>query len=115
MNIEIEDAKAEDVDRIRYVLKTTWLATYPNEELGITKEEIEQRFDDSAPEAKERVVRWRQNINTRPDRHEWVVKEEDRVVGWCMVLTGKENHIQTLYMLPEFQGKGVGVDYLPPP
>ena len=107
MNIEIKDASGEDVDGIRYVLKTTWLDTYPNEELGITKEDIEQRFDDSTPEAQERLARQKQNINTKPDRHEWVAKD-GQVVGWCLALRGEENHIQTLYILPEYQGKGAG-------
>lgn len=108
MDIEVRDATVEDVEQIRHVLKTTWLATYPNEELGITKEDIEQRFNDSTPEARERLTKWKQNINTKPDQHEWVVKSGDQVIGWCLARKGGENHIQTLYVLPEFQGKGVG-------
>ena len=39
MSVQIEDATPNDEDGVRQVQQRTWLATYPNAELGITKED----------------------------------------------------------------------------
>ena len=91
--IEVDDATGEDVEGIQYVNKTAWLDTYPSEEHGITKEDIEQFFDRySASEVQERLEGRKQTINTDPDRHEWVAKEGGKVVGWCYARKNEENH-----------------------
>lgn len=108
MDIRITDATSDDVESIRELLRITWLATYPNEEFGITREDIQQNFDVSTPEAKERLKNRKKNININPNNHEWVVKLGDKVIGWSLAKKGEQNHIQTLYVLPEYQGQGVG-------
>ena len=39
--IEVVDATTNDVDQIKEVQATTWLTTYPDQEAGITREDIE--------------------------------------------------------------------------
>ena len=107
-DIEIKDATSADAEEIVDVLRTTWLAIYPNEEYGITREDIEQRFDYSTPQAGERLTQYRERINRLPDEHEWLAKEGDRIVGWCFAKRGDENHIQTLYVLPRYQRRRIG-------
>src|SRR5713226_9749870 len=51
MRVQIHDATPNDADGVRHVQQRTWLATYPNAELGITKEDIEARFHASSEEA----------------------------------------------------------------
>ena len=36
----IEDAKPEDVEAIRNIIRSSWLELYPNETYGITAEDI---------------------------------------------------------------------------
>lgn len=39
---EVVDATPDDVEGIKRVQAAGWLATYPNEEAGITREDIEE-------------------------------------------------------------------------
>jgi len=43
--MDIRDAAANDYEGVRHVTQITWLATYPNKEHGITKEEIKANFN----------------------------------------------------------------------
>lgn len=107
--IEVDNATGEDVEGIRNVNRTAWLDTYPNEEYGITREDIEQFFDHySESESQKRLEGRRQTINTDPGSHEWVAREGGKVVGWCYARKNGENRIQTLYVLPGYRNKGVG-------
>ncbi len=45
--IKILKVTPEDVREVTELLYMTWLATYPNEEHGITTDDIEDRFKDS--------------------------------------------------------------------
>lgn len=110
--ILIVDATPQDFIGFREVQKISWLATYPNEELGITSQDIEERFDDSTKEAKKTVEERKRAINTDPSLHTWVAKFHGKIVGFCVTTKGKENHIQAIYILPEFQGKGIGKRFM---
>ncbi|MBI2474345.1 MAG: hypothetical protein HYV68_01465, partial [Candidatus Taylorbacteria bacterium] len=46
--MNIVEAKPEDADEIEALLREAWLDTYVNEEFGITRDDIEQRFRDRA-------------------------------------------------------------------
>lgn len=108
MNIEIKDATSGDVEGIWYVTRESWLDTYPNEEYGVTREEIEQKYDRSSLETKAKLERRREVVNTRSNHHEWVAKTDNKVVGWCYARSDKGNLVQALYILPEYQNQGIG-------
>ena len=109
MTVRIHDAKPSDADEIRQVQQPTWLATYPNAELGITKEDIEARFHTRSEEAIKRRHTQQQKINSDPLVHLWVAKEAERIVGFCLAKKeGPQNRIQAIYVLPEYQGTGIG-------
>jgi len=107
-HIHIREAKPDDAEAMRDVQRRTWLATYPNEAYGITKEDIEARFDPDPKRAEERRVRYRQLICT-PPFHSWVALEGTDVIGFCIAERNEqENVIGALYVLPEFQNRGAG-------
>jgi hypothetical protein len=52
MFITISSPTQSDTLGIVHVYKETWLATYPNERLGITVDDIEDKFKDDFTEKK---------------------------------------------------------------
>jgi len=101
-------AKPEDAVGIQQVFYITWLDTYPNEELGITVDDIKDHYKDSLSEEKLKK-RIEAIINPPEGQTMFVAKEGDKVVGVCRVEKGLEkNKLRTIYVSPEFQGKGVG-------
>jgi ribosomal protein S18 acetylase RimI-like enzyme len=110
MTIAIQDAIPDDDDGIRYVQHQTWLATYPNEALGITREAINARFVNVSPEIARRRAANKQRINTDPSVHIWVAKnEQNSIVGFCIAIKEALNgHVQAIYVLPAYQGRGAG-------
>ena len=106
LHIEVSDASADDVFGISDVQKETWLATYPNEEFGITKEDIlSEDF-----RSKGRIEKRTEIINNpESDTKFFVAKCNGGIVGYCCAQKLKEfNKVRSLYILPEFQRKGVG-------
>lgn len=107
-NIHVREAQPEDADAMRDVQRRTWLATYPNEAYGITREDIEARFREDPATAEKRRERRRQLVCT-PPFHAWVALEGTVVISFCRIEQGEQkNHIQALYVLPDFQHKGIG-------
>src|SRR5215469_5460867 len=84
MSVQIQDATLDDADGVRQVQQRTWLATYPNAELGITREDIEARFHTASEEAIRRRQAQQQAINSDPLVHMWVAREAERIVGFCL-------------------------------
>ncbi|MEI6042703.1 MAG: GNAT family N-acetyltransferase [bacterium] len=102
-NITIQKATPVDVLGIGEVFYKTWLATYPNEEIGITTEDVEFRF-------KDRKNRDGSKFANIPDNELFLVaKEGDGVVGVCDLIKHHEkNELKAIYILPEYQGRGIG-------
>jgi ribosomal protein S18 acetylase RimI-like enzyme len=107
-NIVITTATPADVEGIQTVFDEAWLDTYPNEEAGITVEDILDRRKDSFSE--ERLQKRREYFANIPDGQKFVVaKEGDKVVGLCNLMIEPEyNKLSTIYILPAYQGKGIG-------
>ena len=106
--ISIESAHPEDASGIRDVQRDTWLDTYPNEEYGITREDIADKDWDS----EQRVNNWRTSIEKAGEAQQvWVAKEGGKVVAFCVASRDAKkgkNQLKALYVLPDQQGKGVG-------
>ncbi|MEY2664839.1 MAG: hypothetical protein RIT04_647 [Candidatus Parcubacteria bacterium] len=105
--IQITSATREDLPGMQEVFYRSWLATYPNEELGITTEDIEDRFKDSFTEecfAK----RW-ERIQNAKNEELFLAKIDGVVIGVCRVVKHTDrNQLQAIYILPEYKGKGIG-------
>ncbi len=108
MKITVSDARVKDVEGLQEVFYRTWLATYPNKEHGITVDDIEERFKDR--HSGERLNDRRAAIATLDENNKYLVaKDDDTVVGLCRLTKHEmENRVTALYVLPEYQGKGVG-------
>lgn len=106
-NIIFLDAVPEDAEGIRFVQKETWLATYPNPSLGISRADIEEKINEMQGDSG--LERLQKRILEQHDSHTWVAKNSNQVIGFIGVQkTEADNKIRALYVLPEYQGKGIG-------
>ena len=108
MKIIVEEAKPEHVEGIQEVFYRTWLDTYPNEEAGITVEDIEARF--KGANAEEKLAKRRADIlNLQPNKKYFVALDGQKVVGICRgEKNEKENRLNAIYALPGYQAQGIG-------
>ena len=106
--IEILDAVSDDAFGITTVFYKAWLATYPNEAKGVTVEDIEDSYKDEF--STEKIENLKELIRNLPkNKKRLVAKRGDMVVGACTVIRNENNnYLRTLYVLPEFQNKGIG-------
>jgi ribosomal protein S18 acetylase RimI-like enzyme len=108
MEIKIVDPRIEDARGTIEVQYKAWLATYPNEKLGITVDDIEYRYKDAFSndrlQKREKII-----TNQEPNEKYVIAKDGNMVVGICYVVIKEDrNQLQAIYILPEYQGKGVG-------
>ena len=106
--IKITTPVPEDAYGIQEVFYKTWLVTYPNADAGITVEDIENKFKDAF--TVETLTKRREKIANPPEgQFLLVAKDNDKVVGLCSVIKESErNKLSTLYVIPEYQGRGIG-------
>jgi len=112
-DFKIEDAKPEDVKRIREIARDAWVEIYPNETHGIDRGDIEviDWFNEDELEKRRKKIR-----EGKEDAHTWVLKDEKGdVVGFCKVSkdghkTGTEGQreIDAMYVVKELHGRGLG-------
>lgn len=104
--LEVSLALPTDAEGIARVQAETWIATYPNEEAGIHREDIES-LHFTGPEY---VHNWQRSLETpKVDRQAWVIREEGAVIGYCVARKGGDvNRLQAIYVSPHHQGKGLG-------
>lgn len=106
MKTEILEATLADVQAISEVQKETWLSTFPNEEHSIAREDIlsEDFFSKDRIEKRKEIIG-----DPRSDTRFWVAKHGGKVVGYsCARRLADHNKIRSIYILPGFQGKGIG-------
>jgi ribosomal protein S18 acetylase RimI-like enzyme len=109
--LEVEPATPEDAAEVFDVQRRTWLDTYPNEEAGITYEDIRVRLEGENGELiPKKVDWWKRGIETAGEtRAIFVVRDIGKVVGFVAPsIMNKQRRIGAIYVLPETQGKGVG-------
>lgn len=108
MNVEVRLGIPEDLDAIHKVYYETWMATYPNEEHGITEEDIRLYIGEKINGAdRERRAELLRNPPAHVVQH--VALVEGSVVGVSgLIRDERGNKLKSLYILPEYQGKGVG-------
>ncbi len=106
--IIISDAVSEDVLQTTRLLHETWLATYPNKEHGVTAEDVDESYKDSYTE--ENQKKRKERIKNLPKNERQITaKIGDKIVGVCAGIVNEDkNELKMLYVLPEYQGKGVG-------
>lgn len=102
----IEVATVADASVIAAIQRDTWLATYPNQDAGITREDISAKGLGS----EKKIEFWKKVIGSQGvDKRVWVAKKGGVVVGYCVAdKRASENSLGGLYVLPGEQGKGIG-------
>jgi GNAT superfamily N-acetyltransferase len=108
MDIRLTTPLPEDARGITTLLYKTWLATYPNEKLGITAEDIEETYKN---EFSEKTINKRAEAYRTPSPKvkRMIAKDGDIVVGMIAMIRNVENNqLRTVYVLPKYQGKGIG-------
>lgn len=108
MSAVVRNAVPRDTKAIREVYYKNWIATYPNEEHKILLSDIEACW--SGAFTPESIKKGEQRIAFLPAKQCMFVAEEGGVIiGVTDVTKGDEEHtVATLFVLPEFQRKGVG-------
>ena len=108
-------ATPADAAAIRSVQAQTWLATYPSEELGITREGLRQHLEGEHGERIADRIAWtRMRIEahaTEPDGGcDFVAVLGGEIVGFTapFVEPGGRRRVGALYVLPRVQGSGLG-------
>lgn len=100
-------ADAADIARIQ---NDSWLVTYPNEDAGITREDLMGYLG----KVDARAFRWEGRLEKNdPNVRISVLKHGDRVIGFSSV-TRMPNvgHVDALYLDPEFSEKRMGGEAL---
>jgi GNAT superfamily N-acetyltransferase len=102
--------KESDRDARYELLYRTWLDTYPNTEIGITREDVEEMYKDRlTPEKKAQLLENLKNRIADPNIHSFCAKDGDVVIGTVTLIQSLEfDKLQTIYVLPEYQGKKIG-------
>lgn len=100
--------KADDIEPAILVLSKSWLDTYVNEALGVTREWIEARnqMQQSADRVEARRERFK-DANTAG----WIARDEaGSIIGVTMPYRDDKGvqHIGALYVDKNWHGKGVG-------
>jgi len=100
MDITIRKARYKDTKQVQFISKESWHATYK----GIIPLEVQDNFLKSAYNDDQMKLRLERSIL-------YVAEVEDEVVGFAnysYVQKGGKVELGAIYLLPEFQGKGIG-------
>ncbi len=110
IKVTIERAQPNDAEEIQNVFYKTWLATYPNSETGVTVDDVHEHYKERlTPEgiekSRKRIEEGLELVNQRF----FVARVDKKIVGVCLANTHDDkNQLTAIYVLPEFQGKGIG-------
>lgn len=107
-NFTITAMTAEDILPANMMRLESWLDTYVNDELGVTREWIESRNkDQNSPEKLEN----RKKRLSDPSYAGWVAKDNaGEVIGVTTPFTDENGtqHVGSLYVSKDWLGKGLG-------
>lgn len=107
-SMQIRKAEPEDAVGIAKVVELASLNYLPNEELGIKKEDVSLMIKEQFSDAK--IIFSKEQIKNLPNNKVRIVALiDDQIIGVCYLKKDDTyNHITALYVLPEYQGEGVG-------
>lgn len=110
MSYIISTATPADSEAINRLYHNTWVFTYPNEELSVSKEDIEDMLKSTLlVETIEAHKKWLSKLPS--DIKVLVAKDGESLIGFCYVKRGDDqsnNKLRAIYVSPALQGKGVG-------
>lgn len=102
---KIREATPADAAAIARIQYDSWLATYPNEDVGISKEDLLAQLG----ELTQREEKWKKTFaEPDPQRKIFVATENQKIVGFCRIQKGEhENNFIALYLDKAHEGRGV--------
>jgi ribosomal protein S18 acetylase RimI-like enzyme len=104
--IVVSDPTENDRPQIRALFYHSWMATYPNKEIGITEEDIKEHF---SIQAKKTAPTMTELEDEKPLRLVKIVRINGLIIGIIRLSRYTNyNQLQSLYVLPEYFGKGIG-------
>lgn len=108
-NYKIRKIVPDDVLALHEVYFLAWLKTYPNEEYNITKEDIVYKYEQRLKP--EKIIESREKIaQIKENELKLLLEYKGKVVALCNVVKNQNyNQLQAIYVLPEYQGMGIGV------
>lgn len=102
-NLKIRQAKLSDIDKIIDINDNCWVETYPNPEIGLTKEDIQKnRVNKDLIEFRKND--WSKSIQQNPEKT-LILEVDSALVGYCVF---DKECILAFYMNPNFQSQGLG-------
>jgi len=113
---KIEKAAPTDAPAIAEVSRQALQATYPNEEYGVTADDIRERTEGvDGVLIEQKIEEWRAMIESSGESHEvFVARVDNEVVGFISPRIGKNERrrLGAIYVSPEAQGNGYGAALL---
>jgi GNAT superfamily N-acetyltransferase len=104
--VTIEPATTADFNGVRDAHYRSWLATYPNKEIGVTKEDVHVRFKDRLSDSGKK--RFGEVLNDKNNLY-LVAKISGSVIGFAVFKKEPErNFLDALYVVPEYFGRKIG-------
>lgn len=105
---KIREAKSrEDILGYIRVRAQTWADAYTNEERGIYRSMIEERF--KAKMSEEYINRQHELLSDKTKKNWIAINKKQEVIGWCgCYKEDKEKGGFGIYVLPDYQGLGIG-------
>lgn len=110
IKIIVERAEPNDAEEIQNVFYKTWLATYPNNVPGVSAADVHEFYKDklSTKGIEKYQKRIKEELELENQRF-FVARVDKKIVGVCLALRHREkNQLKAIYVLPEFQGMGIG-------
>lgn len=109
-NLVIEHAKSEDAEAILRLKRAAWLDAYPNQERGVTLEDIHNKFTEE--DVRAGIKNWQKGIdgeNEDGNRRTFVARVGNKVVGFTSPTTEDgQKRVGQLYVAPDYQNRGIG-------
>jgi GNAT superfamily N-acetyltransferase len=106
--VAIERAVPEDAESILNLKRDAWLASYVDDEQGVTSEDILKKMGDISIGAEN----WRRGIASETgggDRVTFVARLNGKVVGFTAPCTEDgQRRVGAMYVAPDMQGQGIG-------
>lgn len=105
---KIRKATSDDVLGLHQVYFITWLDTYPNQEFNVTKEDIIFKYEGQL--APEKIAARKEKISQIGNNEVLLLVEKNgEIVAVCNAIQeDTHNEIRSIYVLPEYQGLGLG-------
>jgi len=93
---------AEEICKIQ---RAAWISTYPNNEAGITKKDIENKFVDLNVQ----IANKKKYFLDDSEKFQFGAFEGEKLVGYCLCkLEEGIWKLNSIYLLEEYQGQGIG-------